>query len=180
MKKNKFYLKLYACIFAVAFVVLLMIVPTFYPNQSAVLPTDTIGKSTQTNTARKARKKKKVKSKMNQSKLIAVPPGYWGARGIGLVVEESGVKIEYDCADGEIEQKLMIDGQGKFDVSGVHIRGLPGPVRMDTPPQRQPARYEGQISGKTLTLKVTLTETKQVIGEFTLEQDKTALIVRCL
>ncbi len=140
-----------------------------------------VEKSFQTNSSQPKRKRKrKTKQKINQTILIAVQPSAWGAIGIGLVVEEDSAKIEYDCAGGEIEKKLMMDKNGNFNVEGVHIPSHGGPVRIDEQPKRLPARYEGKISGNTMTLKVTLIESKKVIGEFTLERDKTPRIVRCL
>lgn len=117
---------------------------------------------------------------MNQTKLVAAAPGNWGGSGVGLVVEDSRTNIEFACADGEIEQKLMLDEQGNFSANGFYTQQLPGPVREDDPPKRQPARYEGKISGKTMTLKIVLTETKETVGNYTLEKDKYANIHRCL
>lgn len=117
---------------------------------------------------------------MNQAKLKTVPPGNWGAKGIGVTIKANGVDIEYDCADGRIEQKLSIDAKGNFKTSGVHIQSRPGPVHVDSPPEQKPARYEGKISGTTMKLKVVLTETNDVIGEFVLEKDRFPRIHRCL
>ena len=74
----------------------------------------------------------------------------------------------------------MIDTNGKFNTDGVHIPFHGGPVRIDEQPKRESARYEGKISGSIMTLKVILTESKKIIGEFTLERDKTPRIMRCL
>lgn len=119
-------------------------------------------------------------TKMVQKKLVAVPASVWGASGIHLNVLDGGVKIEYDCAEGEISEPLKMDEAGKFKADGVHIRLHGGPVRADDPPKRVPATFEGRISDKSMTLKVILQDSKEVIGEFSLTRDKTPRLHRCL
>jgi len=135
----------------------------------------------QTATPRKNRSKKKRKAKQETmtTKPVAVPPSIWGADHIIFNVAANGVTIEYDCADGQIEQSLMIDESGNFTANGVHIARQAGPVSIDDKQTRQPALYAGKISGDTMTLNITLTETKQVIGEFTLERGKIPETQRC-
>ena len=183
MKTNKQFPKLCFYCITVTLAMFLAVLPILSCRTNlSVLQSKSVDESSQTNSPGKENRKKKgkSKSKMNQSKLTSVPPGIWGATGIALVVEESSVKIEYDCADGEIKQKLTLDQDGNFNVNGVHIPSHPGPIREDSPPERKPARYEGKISGKTMTLKVTLIENDKKIGEFVLEHDKFPRITRCL
>lgn len=125
------------------------------------------------------KKKGKSKSKVNQSKPTSVPPGNWGATGVNLVVKENGVTIEYDCANGEIAQKLIINEQGSFSVNGVYTRRSPGALRIKFLPKPQPARYEGKISGNKMTLRVTLTETNKSLEEVVLERGKTGRLQKC-
>lgn len=136
----------------------------------------------QTENNQKSKKKKdkgKVKQKKMNKKLVAVPESIWGANGIILNVEENGVTIQYECADGVIEDSLKVNEQNAFEANGFHIRQRGGPIRVDAKLARQPAFYEGKISGNTMTLKVTLIETKEVIGEFILERGKTPRMTRC-
>ncbi len=185
MKKIKRYLK--PEFFTVVLLVSLLILPLkFFAGSSASfknaqIQTGKVDEPTQTNTPPKHKRKKRVKSipKKMDTKLLAVPAGKWGAQGIILNVEEKGVTIEYECADGQIEQSLKMDVQGNFTVNGVHTRQRPGPIRADASQTRQPARYEGKILGDKMTLKVILTATQEVIGEFTLERGKTPLMTRC-
>ncbi len=116
---------------------------------------------------------------MNQSKLTTVTPGNWGATGISVVVEENGVKVEFDCAVGEIKEKLTVSENGEFKADGTFTRESFGPIRDDNMPKPQPARYEGKISGDTMTLKVSLTERKETIGDYALERDKFARLRKC-
>lgn len=117
---------------------------------------------------------------MNLPKLSDVLPSNWAGSGMRLVIGESCVNMQFACAEGEITQKLQIDEHGNFSANGVYIRQNPGPLRVDSPPKHQSARYEGKISDKTMTLKITLTETNEVIGDFTLELNKKIRLQRCL
>lgn len=117
--------------------------------------------------------------KMVQTKKTKVAPGKWGGTGIGLNVEETVVTLEFDCATAEIPSNLMIDKTGNFSTDGVYIRRTPGALRIKFPPKRVPARFEGKISGKTMILKITLSETGEKIGDYTLQRGKTSTIRRC-
>lgn len=104
----------------------------------------------------------------------------WGGSGARVSVEQKKVAMEYACARGEIVGPLKINERGNFKANGFHILQRPGPTRMNDTPQRQPARFEGKISGKSMTLKVTLLENNEVIGNFELKQNVTPRIQRCL
>ena len=116
---------------------------------------------------------------MFQTKKTKVAPGSWGGSGVGLNVEAAAVAMEFDCATAEIPGSLLIDKAGNFSTNGVYLRRSPGALRTKLPPKRAAARFEGKISGKTLTLKITLTETNEKIGSFTLERGKSPVIRRC-
>jgi hypothetical protein len=118
-------------------------------------------------------------SSMSQTKKTKVAPGNWGGSGIGLNVEAEGVNLEFDCATAEIPGDLMIDKAGNFVAAGVYIRRSPGALRIKLPPKRAAARFEGKISGKTMTLKITLAEADEKIGDYTLTRGKTRTVRRC-
>lgn len=107
---------------------------------------------------------------MIQTKQTEVPTGEWGGRGIRLVLEKSGGQLEFDCAEGEISQKLTMNKKGSFTANGFFIRRYPGPIRTDIPLKKQPARFSGKVSGKNMTLKITLTESKEDLGSFILQR----------
>jgi hypothetical protein len=115
---------------------------------------------------------------INQTK--TVPPGKWGGNGISVDVGRGSVTIEYPCANGEIKGPLKVDGGGNFSVTGVHIMSKPGPVRKDGSQERRPARFVGRIEGKTMKLKVFLTENDEAVGDFELKKDAPARIKRCM
>ena len=117
--------------------------------------------------------------RMFQTKKTKVAPGSWGGSGIGLSVEETIVSLEFDCATAEIPGNLMIDKGGNFSTNGVYIRRSPGALRTKLPPKRAAARFEGKISGKTMTLRIILIETNEKVGDFTLQRGKSPAIRRC-
>ena len=97
-----------------------------------------------------------------------VPTGAWGGDHVGLTVGEAGAHVEFDCAYGDIGQPLVTDNRGNLAVDGVYVQEHAGPVRVGEEPDKKPAHYAGRLDGDTLTLKVTLTESNEPIGVFTL------------
>jgi hypothetical protein len=82
------------------------------------------------------------------------PEGRWGGTGISIQVDSSGAKLEFDCAHGTIDAPLLLDSDGRFDLSGTFVPERPGPVRMGQEEKSEPARYSGRLDGETLTLEV--------------------------
>jgi hypothetical protein len=109
-----------------------------------------------------------------------VQTGVWGGDHIIIDVTDGGAKIMYDCAEGVIEQPIETDDNGRFDVRGAHIRNHGGPVRSDEKPDRHRARYAGRVNGKTMTLTVTLADTNETIGTFSLTYGERPELKRCL
>ncbi len=110
----------------------------------------------------------------------SVPTGTWGGNHIRVQVTDDGARIEYDCAHGTIDQPMKLDGNARFDVTGVHVRERGGPVRRGERPDSHPARYTGHVQDRTMTLTVTLTDTGQKIGTFTLAYEAEPRIFKCL
>ena len=109
-----------------------------------------------------------------------VEAGVWGSRGVRLSVNEGGARIEYDCAHGEIAGALELDAEGRFTLTGTHTPERGGPVRVDEKPNTHPARYEGRVAGATMTLTVTLTDTGEQVGTFTLTRGTEGRLFKCL
>jgi hypothetical protein len=104
--------------------------------------------------------------------------GLWGGQHISMEVSDAGAEIEYDCAHGRITEKIVPDRNGKFTAKGVHLREHPGPVRKGENSE-QPASYQGSIDGDTMTLTVTLTQSKEMVGTFTLTHGKGGRVFKC-
>ncbi len=115
---------------------------------------------------------------LNQ-KPVHVDAGTWGGDHMRLDVRENDADVQYDCGHGEIAGPLTLSKDRRFDVRGTFVREGHGPIRVDRPPVSRPARYEGQIKGKILTLRVTLTDTSQGIGTFTLTRGHEGRLWKC-
>ena len=124
-------------------------------------------------------KKGKSKNKLKEKNNLPIQPGVWGTTGTNLTVDDEGARIEYDCADGEITEKFIIDADGNFALSGFYTAQTPGPISIDKQPVRRPARFEGKISENQMTLKVTLTDTDEKLEKVLLERDRMGKIRRC-
>ena len=85
--------------------------------------------------------------------------------------------IEYDCGRGTIEQKLVLDRNNKFDVPGRHFREG-GPTRLDD--DGEAARYQATVRSDTMTLTVTLSQSQETLGPFTLTFGRQVILKKCL
>lgn len=113
----------------------------------------------------------------------ALMPGMWGGKHIRLDVTETGARVEYDCAHGTVEGKIVVDGQGRFNVYGRHFEEHGGPVRPteveDEGASGYRVRLSGRVGGSLLKLTVTRADTRKVIGTFNLARDREAGLVKC-
>jgi hypothetical protein len=113
-------------------------------------------------------------SKMEKARI-----GTWGGEHISLEVTAEGGAVEYDCAHGTIDQKIVANSEGRFTLRGTHVREHGGPVRKDETADSHPARYVGQIKGDTMTLTVTESDTKEAVGTFTLVYGQQPRLMKC-
>lgn len=111
---------------------------------------------------------------------MQVRAGTWGGQHIGMVVSDGGTTLDFDCAHAKIAQPLTLDAAGHFDVAGTYVREHGGPVGVDETADSHPARFEGSTDGKTMTLTVTLTDTNQEVGSFTLTFGTPSGVFKCL
>ena len=105
--------------------------------------------------------------------------GTWGGEHIRMEVTAEGAQLEYDCAHGAIEQKITPDAQGRFELTGTHVREHGGPVRRDEQENKHPARFKGQINDDMMTLTVTESDTDQSVGTFTLTHGQQGRLMKC-
>jgi hypothetical protein len=109
-----------------------------------------------------------------------IPASEWGGEHIGLTISEAGGALEYDCASGTIDHKISTATDGTFRAIGTHTKGHGGPIRQGEVPDRHPARYDGWTDGETMKLTVTLTDTGEKLGDFTLVRGQSPRVFRCL
>jgi hypothetical protein len=94
--------------------------------------------------------------------------GVWGGQHVRVEVSDDGARLDFDAARGIIERPVTLDGEGRFSASGAYTVEGGGPLREGEEPEPQPAVYGGVVRGKEMTLNVTLTETKEELGPYTL------------
>src|SRR5438045_8716344 len=70
--------------------------------------------------------------------------GTWGGQHMGLVVSDTGARIEFDCAAGAIRGPLHVESNGDFSWQGYFYPGHGGPVRIDEKPEPHAAVYSAQ------------------------------------
>ena len=103
----------------------------------------------------------------------------WGGDHIRLEATESGASIEYDCAHSTIDEPIVLNRAGKFEVKGSYSREHSGPMRTDEETKSSIARYVGVVLDKTLTLTVTLADSGDSIGTFTLTRGRDVILRKC-
>ncbi len=106
--------------------------------------------------------------------------GEWGGPHLGMIATATGADLEYDCAMGTIAGGIRPDAGGRFSAVGEHFPGHGGPIRIDEQGERHPARYEGTVRGNTMTVTVTLTDSNQVLGTYTLVRGASPHVIKCL
>jgi hypothetical protein len=109
-----------------------------------------------------------------------IAPSEWGGEHVGLTVSATGGTLEYDCARGTIDQTIQAASDGNFVALGSHTRGHGGPAIQGEVPDRHPARYAGWTDGTTMRLSVTLTDSGEKLGDFTLVRGQSPRVFRCL
>lgn len=105
--------------------------------------------------------------------------GTWGTEHTILVANAAGATLEYDCAHGTIDEPLIPDGDGHFDVGGTHAWEHGGPIQ-EGEEEILPARYQGFVFRNSMTLTVTLTDNQEVLGPFVLTQADPGTVYKCL
>jgi uncharacterized protein YceK len=106
--------------------------------------------------------------------------GKWGGKHIGILVSDSSATLEYDCAHGSIDEPIITDDDGKFEVSGIHVFEHGGAIRIDETPDEHPAFYKGRILGNKMTLILVITDSDTEIDTFSLTRGVDPLIYKCL
>jgi hypothetical protein len=146
---------------------------------TATLVHATLQQKTQSRLRRKSRRATVKKMSDKTEKTARLATGMWGGDHIRLSVRADGAAVEFDCAHGTIDEALNVSTDGRLDVRGTFTREGPGPIRVNAKPSARPARYEGSLSGTQLTLKITLTDTAQDAGTFTLTQGSAGRVWKC-
>jgi hypothetical protein len=105
--------------------------------------------------------------------------GDWGGKHVRMEVSDGGALLEFDCAKGSIEGPVTLDAEGRFAASGKLAREGFGPRDEDAAPKGVPARYTGEVKGESMTLNVTLAETREEVGTYTLTRGGRGRLWKC-
>ena len=111
-----------------------------------------------------------------QPRRVAV--GLWGGEHVRMVVSDVGARLEYDCASGTVDQPMILDARGRFDVRGSYTLDRGGPRRQEQAAAGR-ARYVGRVDGNMMRLTVTLATGNEPVGVFTLTRDQDPLLTKC-
>ena len=101
----------------------------------------------------------------------------WGGDHARLEVTEDGARVDFDCAHGRVEGRIVVDGAGRFDVGGMYYEERGGPVRESEEARAVPMRLTGLVGGSVMKLTVTRGGTR--VGDYTLSRDREARVVKC-
>ena len=129
--------------------------------------------------SRRQHRRAAVKKMSDKTTPARLATGTWGGNHIRLSVRADGAAVEFDCARGTIDEALTVSADGRFAARGTFAREGPGPIRVGAAPSARPARYEGSLNGQQLTLKITLSETAQDVGTFTLTRGSAGRLWKC-
>jgi hypothetical protein len=105
--------------------------------------------------------------------------GVWGGQHIRAEVTDSGANLEFDCAHGTIDQPIVMDGKGSFDVKGKFTTERGGPTRRDEESNDRLVRYIGHLNDQALSLTIIDAGTKEKIDRFTLTHGSDGRIMKC-
>ena len=90
--------------------------------------------------------------------------GTWGGDNAGLIVSGADVHVHIGCTLGSAIGPIHPDADGQFQANGT--------FNVDAHPVDRgiihPASFSGRITGQTMTLTVSLTDTARVLGPVTL------------
>jgi hypothetical protein len=119
-------------------------------------------------------------SASSPASLRELPAGTWGGQHISMEVTDLGAVLNFDCAHGSINKRIAFDSEQKFSVKGSYVQEHGAAMRQDETAEGQTVTYEGVVDGESMTLKVILEETKEVIGTFTLTRGNVGRVKKCL
>lgn len=105
--------------------------------------------------------------------------GTWGGDSAGVIVTDTLAHVHIGCTYGDITGRALLDADGRFTLAGSFLlRAYPiaiGPT--------MPAQFTGRVSGSTLTITVTVSDTVNrmvvVRGPATVQLGKEPKMANC-
>jgi hypothetical protein len=105
--------------------------------------------------------------------------GTWGGPEAQVSVTSQGTTTQFVCAHGTIDQPIAPDANGNFSATGTYVFEHPASVAGQPSSESHSARYDGQLSDKTMRISVTVPDKQQVFGPFTATLGATGPTARC-
>ena len=102
--------------------------------------------------------------------------GTWGGDHLRLDVTATGAQAEFDCAHASIGEPLTLDANNHFTAAAQFVTEGGPSGRTATP---RPARFAGSVADDQLTVAVTLTDTNEDAGTFTVTFGSPANLRKC-
>jgi len=94
--------------------------------------------------------------------------GTWGGDDAGLIATDTSAHVHIGCTLGDTKGRIVVDSDEHFVITGTY--------NVDAYPVDRgilhPAQFTGQISGKSMTLTVVLTDTGRQLGPVVLTLGK--------
>ncbi len=101
--------------------------------------------------------------------------GTWGGENAALIADDTSTHVHIGCTYGNISQGIIPDALGRFDVPGVqNITAHPVDRGI-----LHPARFVGRVTGRQMSLTVTLTDTAVTLGPVQLAHGKEPQLGPC-
>ncbi len=100
----------------------------------------------------------------------------WGGEGIVITVGRGSTSLQFGCASGFISGGIK-PVRGKFKANGTYTPS--SSIATAGRSRSIEIRVEGQIRGKSMTLKIFNVENDSVIGNYSLERGKAVRLSRC-
>jgi hypothetical protein len=110
---------------------------------------------------------------------VLVPAGTWGGPEVQVAVTSQGTTTQFVCAHGTIDQLIAPDVNGNFSASGTYVYEHPATIVGQPNSDSHAARYDGELSGTTMRVSVTVPDKQQVFGPFTATLGATGPSTRC-
>jgi hypothetical protein len=104
--------------------------------------------------------------------------GSWGGTHVGLALDATGGRLEYDCAAGTVGP-IVPGPNGVFQVRGTHTPAAGGPDRVGEVRPTFHADFVGRVRGDRMSLTGTI-ENGVMLGPFELRRGAEPIIFRCL
>jgi hypothetical protein len=119
------------------------------------------------------------KSAPSKNKMNELPTGEWAGKHIAANFTDEGATLEFDCASGAINRKIVVDQKNRFEAAGTYAEEGGGPVRFESGQVGVAVKYTGQISGKKMSLVVRREDSGKLIGRFALFYGQESTLVKC-